>query len=52
MCATVRKLSGMMLKNYQSVGWNATNGEFCYTSYALHAVDPKFVHLMTQGQLA
>jgi hypothetical protein len=49
----LRKLSGMMmLKNYQSVGWNATNVEFCYTSYALHAVDPKFVHLMTQGQLA
>ena len=35
--ARLRKLSGMMmLKNYQSVGWNATNVEFCYTSYALH----------------
>jgi hypothetical protein len=49
----LRKLSGMViLKNYQTVGRNATNVEFCCTSYALHAIDPNFVHLMTQGQLA
>jgi hypothetical protein len=46
----LRKLSGMMMiKNYQSVGWNATNVEFCYAFYSLHAIDPQFVHLMSKA---
>jgi hypothetical protein len=49
----LRKLCGMMMFNATygpSTGWS--NVEFCYLSYALHAVNPRFVERMRQGQLA
>jgi hypothetical protein len=49
----LRKLGGMMMIGInQSVGYNPNNVEFGYTSYALKTINPYFVELMNQGQIA
>lgn len=49
----LRKLGGlMMIRVNQSVGYNPNNVDFCYTLHALKPINPYFVDLMNQGQIA